>query len=428
MFGIKSYAKVYVQLQQVDPRIRQQWQQTTGRLMQMVQQFVSTQSRKTELLAKIETISDLLVKVDTTSAPVFPVDQRVKRGLFDFIGNAASSLFGIPSADDINALKKSNQIIADQVEKVVAIQQQVIGRVNKLSQGQNDLYQKMTAAYDAITQHSIALANLEKNVKDSFAYIWCLEQILEVRFAVDQYLELHKELRLVRMACESDSHSEITISADFLKAMLSSNYIGQIDEVLGYYQYIHTDKIIMYEDNLYCVISIPIAADMIEKRYVIQTFPICKEDQCYRVYEDTEIVFNPKTEDLYFPEQCYGYNPPMCQSGVVYDAHTQPCLHGLITHDSKQQEQCPITVTSDSRIPVPVQTGQINRYVVATEAVTYHYRCNRETPKAGHLPEGIFVISIDGECDFDTPKWQLRGKPVRKIFRKKQIPPPLQLM
>ena len=151
-----------------------------------------------------------------------------------------------------------------------------------------------------------------------------------------------------------------------------------------------------YEDNLYCVINVPVASDMLEKRYVIQTFPVCKQNQCYKIFEDAEIVFNPKTEDLYFPEQCYGYNPPMCQSGVVYDARTQPCLHGLITHDPKQQEQCPITVTSDQQIPAPVQTTQVNKYVVATEDVTYHYRCTRKNPQVGRLSKGIYVIAIEG--------------------------------
>ena len=39
MFGVKSYANVYLQLQKADLKLRNQWKQTTKRLRQMASQF-----------------------------------------------------------------------------------------------------------------------------------------------------------------------------------------------------------------------------------------------------------------------------------------------------------------------------------------------------------------------------------------------------
>ena len=67
---------------------------------------------------------------------ICPSTARSKRGLFNFIGNAFSSLFGIPSADDIQNLAKGQRMLNDKMVSLQKVQNQVVGRVNQLSKVQ----------------------------------------------------------------------------------------------------------------------------------------------------------------------------------------------------------------------------------------------------------------------------------------------------
>ncbi|ELT91770.1 hypothetical protein CAPTEDRAFT_194687, partial [Capitella teleta] len=53
---------------------------------------------------------------------------RNRRGLFDFVGDIASSLFGIPSASDVRTLKEANERLADAVEGVVQHERQITAK------------------------------------------------------------------------------------------------------------------------------------------------------------------------------------------------------------------------------------------------------------------------------------------------------------
>ena len=61
---------------------------------------------------------------------------RHRRGLFNFVGEIGSTLFGIPSPSDLNALKKANELLANVVHGVVNTQRRVVGKVNLLGEKQ----------------------------------------------------------------------------------------------------------------------------------------------------------------------------------------------------------------------------------------------------------------------------------------------------
>ena len=134
-----------------------------------------------------------------------------------------------------------------------------------------------------------------------------------------------------------------------------------------------------------------------------------------------------KTEDLYFPEDCFGPTPKACRPGVVYDKDQMPCLHGLVNGDVQQQEQCPLTYTQ-RKAPTSAETRQVNKYIVDTDSVTYHYRCPGKTPQTADLKAGAYVIIVDPHCEFDSGYWILHGLPTtqynysKPLYQPKPIP------
>lgn len=55
--------------------------------------------------------------------------QRQKGGLLDFVGQAASWLFGTATEQDIKSLQETDRLLASAVEGVVRTQQKVVAKV-----------------------------------------------------------------------------------------------------------------------------------------------------------------------------------------------------------------------------------------------------------------------------------------------------------
>ena len=412
---------MYVVLHQEDIRVYQTWQTTVARIRQMIPQSGMSPDHQQELLSKVQRMHELLDKYHKPDE----LFSRAKRGLFNFVGDAASTLFGTPSASDLEKLKDANQQLADAVDGVVRTQQAIVGRVNKLGQAQANIVLYLRGLHRHITSNTLLLAQINDRQRAVFSYVWATEQVNELRYQLTEYLKAIDQMKDMRAACESNSHSELTVSSSTLSQILDYAYAGPAAKIYSYYQYLSTEKIIQVENQVYCVVNVPIAYEEADVLYQINTFPVCNRAGCYRLYENSQVVFNPKTEDLYFPEICFGHSPQMCQAGVLYDAHTQPCLHGLISRDSTQQKECPITVTKDATVPLPVQTSVINRYVLTTPNISYHYRCPQATPKVGHLKAGLYIITVQPGCDMDARKWILKGREVKTYTTDSKVSPPV---
>jgi hypothetical protein len=119
---------------------------------------------------------------------------------------------------------------------------------------------------------------------------------------------------------------------------------------------------------------------------------------------------------LFFPRNCRGKNPLLCEPGVVYGKSQQPCLRGMITNDAHQLENCPVTYTKSAGPAHRIREVARNRFAVSTPDVEYHYRCVGSSPRHGELKRGIFVIDVGPTCDFDATVWSLRGVPEISLY------------
>lgn len=134
-----------------------------------------------------------------------------------------------------------------------------------------------------------------------------------------------------------------------------------------------------------------------------------------QILQPAAFILDMVMEDLYFPDECHGPAPKACRPGVKYDKRQQPCLHGLIAQDKEQLTQCPVTLFTKRPPPQEIIVATINRYIVETTNVTYHYRCPHTTPRVGKLMEGEYVIDVEPRCVLDTAYWNLHGLPLKHL-------------
>jgi len=360
---------------------------------------------------------------ETFPLPSAEATPRVKRGLFNFVGDLASTLFGTPSASDMETLKEAQSALASTVDQVVETQGQTIAVVNTLNENQQRITDTLNKAVLQINILSTSIQDVRQEVTIKSMMDEIISEIISFRIELARYVSWSDKMSAIRAACESDSISEIVVPPPLLSVLIKR------EDVLPYYQYLHTDKMMRYNDTLYCVVNVPTFKIEPDQLYVVETYPICTIDSCHRLYHNEKMVINPLTETLYFPETCLGYHPLACRPSVEFPSATQPCLHGLINGDPQLQSQCPITVYRDHPLPLPGRMPGENRFAVATPDTTYRYLCPDQRPRTGTLTNGVYLITIDPGCAMDANLWRLSGRTHKTIYaaQPQSFPKPINI-
>ena len=349
---IRAYARIYVQLSET-PEFQDEWLQIINQAEKAVK--IRIESRVDTLyLSRIMglRISHLKQKVQRI--------RRVRRGLFDFVGELGSSLFGIPSPKDIEALKQANQLLADTMSGVVKTQKEVVGRVNLLGQQQkrmmatvNQLIDRSSAQAADIEHLGEAVTALDRYLKVNVDFMLVLMSQLDiVEQSMIEYSEVLAQVQAVRVACEAGKVTEQMLPIRVVKGVLSSGENFRTISPLRYYPYIQVEKIMTTASVNYCVLKAPLFTETSPVKVLIHTFPICQQGKCVQLYQPPEFIVDYGSEELYFPDSCEGPIPQACQPGVKYDKNHQLCLHGLINGDTFQQQQCPMDYYASPPPPV----------------------------------------------------------------------------
>jgi len=349
--------------------------------------------------------------------------RRHKRGLFNFVGDIASSLFGTPSASDLACLQEAQTALASNVDQIVETQQQTIAVVNTLNENQRRIAGSLNRVTQQVNELSDKIARSQQELNMRALMDEIISELNSFRIALARYGTWSDKMTSVRAACESDSISELVISTDLLNKLIKP------DDIVSYYQYLHTDKIMMYNETLYCVVNVPLFRSTQDQLYVIETYPVCRGDSCHKIYHNEQVVVDPLSEVLYFPEECIGHHPLACRPSVEFSASTQPCLHGLINGDPGLQNQCPATIYRDHPLPIPGRMPGENTFAVATPDTVYRYLCPDQRPRTGSLASGVYLITIEPGCALDANLWRLSGKTHRTYYAAKptSFPKPLNI-
>jgi len=423
VYEVRAYAEIYVTMSQ-SIAVNDVWKHVLDRAETMMHHRLPLgESFKQLMIARVKALRRHFIR-----------NTRKRRGLFNFVGDIGSSLFGIPSASDINALKEVNTQLANELTGVVTVQRKVIGRVNKLGKKQ----QEIAGVVNELAVHS------RKNEED--IWLWrertgqlglqieantdALRLILQldiVEESMDEYQELLAEMQAVRVACEARLVTEQVLPTAVVRNLLAAGENHREIPVEQYYAYIKVRKIIEVDGQHYCVLQAPMMSHARPIKIGIHTFPVCQDAQCIQLYQPKPFVIDYATEELYFPEQCYGPTPQACQPGVRYDKGHQTCLHGLVNGDGEQQLTCPITYFDKPPPAQKIVTDKLNRFILRTKETLYHYRCPQRIPVVGRIAEGSYVIDVEPHCILDANMWMLQGLPIIETNYTRQYLPPMPL-
>ena len=240
IYEIIGYARIYAQLSNNnhDP---QPWMDIINSIENMTKESIPKEVRTLEGDLRDYNLRPLQVhRLEGLSLRIAHHHARPKRGLFDFIGNIASDLFGIPSADDIRLLQEANTRLASAVDGLVHTQQALVGRVNILGRNQA----RMMSAINEISRRQEYQASLMEQFAGythRYMRIMILTDILSD--ALDQLAAQDQQALLAHTACESRKANELLLPTDLVRSILSPGENHQPISVMNYYGYIEIEKI-----------------------------------------------------------------------------------------------------------------------------------------------------------------------------------------
>ncbi len=421
--SIRAYAQVMVKVEGIFTDLGH-FPTTLGELQRQVNTLLRNNTYRQTRGALQLRIRRLKDGFDSLARPM-----RTKRSLLDgpiteLVGGAAHFL-GLATVKDMALLAKATDTLATAVDGVVETQQQTVAVVNQLGHAQNELASQLTATTVVLTQLETRINEIENEIGRLFLVLDINTFLDSIETALQVYNTRRTAIAASRADCEAQAVSEQLIPKRIISKLLSTpgNQVKMTPET--YYQYLMVEKVITTpEGDLYCVIQAPLLSGEAQELYRISSFPVCSEGSCYRIYQDVDVVVATLSATLYYPRHCYGSFPLVCQPGVLYSKEQQPCIHGLVAGDTNQQQMCPIIYTDRPEPPRPHPTRLRNRYVVRTDNILYHYRCEGARPVTGKLTAGVHVVTIDPNCDLDAGTWLLHGIPTLREAYNISIPLP----
>ena len=411
VFEISAYARIYVKLTQLDPRFHP-WEVLLNRLDQMIDAGIRErgESNATRVPMRLQELERH--RLHGLRQRIYNQRRRQKRGLFDFVGHIASSLFGVATSRDVQLFNEANKKLATAMQGIVRVQRMVVGKLDLLGENQQRLTNAVNELMDRQEQQAKWMMNFAGMVQKQFRLVTLLDIMSD---ALSTYDQVQLQAALARMSCESRKVNEVLLPPSFLKQVLASGDNHQLMSIMNYYAYLEVEKITLIAGDNYCLVKAPLfSADDLQHVH-IHTFPTCSNSSCAKVFQPPPFVFNSQTEDIFFPETCFGPQPQACLPSVKYDKNTLPCYHGLYLNDPAQLQECPVTLYRQRPPPGPIRTATLNRFVVETTDTLYHYRCPGETPKVGQLAAGAYVITLDPPCVLDASTFILTGVPVHQL-------------
>lgn len=360
---IESYADIYVQLAPTQVE-RDDWNTLCDRL----EQWIATQLNDSRQYSAFQgLIGHLQKRVDLLR---FRATHHHKRGLLDFVGEAASWLFGTATSHDVDELRAADHLLASAIEGVVKTQQKVVAQVNQTGVNQRKIDDTVRQILVNGQAQARAITSLDTH-EDRLSQQTILNQkAIRIMIIIDNMLEtlgLHEKVlahaELARMACESQVVTEALLPVQHMQGLLRENPGHAFVSLYQAYEYVHVIKILPYDQTTFCKLRMPLFADTTEIEYHVATFPVCSLSGCIQIQAPAPFILHPTTAEVYFPDDCLGTIIKACRPGVHFPSDKQPCLHGLINGDSLMQQTCPITVTARIIRTVPQPSHDLNKCV-----------------------------------------------------------------
>ena len=338
-----------------------------------------------------------------------PSPTRRKRGLIDLFGTIGKSLFGIATEADVEAVRTMTADVSHETITLRKAHNQLVGTVNHVIEVVHSVEEEvenLEHAVSVLDQYKDRMASIIAKV-DTATALSALTSWLELLLAELRHSVEAQHRRVDH--CQGGIVSEDLIPRNFFSKLRQEFGTESSLSDQWYYQHLKVGYYFERDGSVVCKILVPILKAETYLDFWINTFPIRKDEAILRVHHDVKVALGTSGGTLFFQnDNCIGQSPIVCQPGLIFGQEHELCLRAMVLGDDLGKESCSVHVSTFDQGHTLFAVGR-NIYAVYTEDVTYSYRCQGQKGVRGILQEGVYLISLDSSCIFDTQDWYLEG-------------------
>lgn len=343
---------------------------------------------------------------------------RKRRGLFDFVGVAARSLFGVATSADVQKLQKVIKEVyaGHQRLKHHAVQMvSVMNMTRSLVQGNANrilLVQNQTRLAYQLAEKASEEATKEAWEVQKMALARTIDGgILGIEIAVDSYEEARWQYHRQKIQLERGILTEDLLPQHQLQSVLS-RMVEHGYEILSthwYYQHVKVTPLWEATDHLAFRLVLPGVSRDQYIGYALRYIPIRFNAKLLRqVVGMREVAIHTLTRATFRPKQCAGHQPQVCWP--TREEVAPSCEASLVA--GVLAPVCTIQITKRGKVSSTVHesaTGTEDPIVVAYEPeVKVTLRCPARAPITIRI-DGPRKMHLPAGCRLESKDWILRG-------------------
>ena len=341
--------------------------------------------------------------------------KRKRRGIFNFVGNIANTLFGVATEEQI-------QTVQHLLEKSEEGRNKIVHQVNSLLSLQNHTREVLIDAQIHLTRLHQRMAEFRTDMLEAMARTNREIQKLHIISLVQAFLEemdsylyqINRDWDLYyrrKRDLEWGKLTEDVLGLNNLKYIIEQ---GNAHGLLAadpnwYYTYTHMDPVWTNEGKTIVYnIKIPMTKDTSYLAYGIKTYPTPLTASRYAlILAHPRVGINTQQGVILAPNKCLGINPAICRTGPLFMGGKYHCEKGLLNGNQQLREECKIQIIENNSSIISETIPGI--YIVSNRGEDYSLSCKGEREKLGTIPRGVAKIKVAHQCQLTTREFTLKG-------------------
>ena len=346
--------------------------------------------------------------------------QRPKRGLFNFIGSLSSTLFGTVSQAQLDKVKAQISSLANSSQQVLHQTDYLLTMVNHTAQHVNENRNHILALQtftDTLATYLNGLSANFRQSKSAMVKIGLKQQIINAYIGIE--FLYHKWLRQVDHYHQQRAALELGFLTEEVLAPDSLSWIIRQGGKLGfdslplewYYSHIKIEPLWQDAERLVFQAMLPFVDGTKYLRYKINTWvmPGSIPNSTIKLISPTDVAENTRTGNMFFPEQCKGYNPAVCIPQGIFHNSRLHCPHGIISGHEEMREACYVQILKRSMPETGIHMVATNVYVLETPGEEIAIHCSGQPGESFQLAHGVYQLQIRPSCTVSSSDWHLVG-------------------
>lgn len=339
---------------------------------------------------------------------------RHRRGLFDFVGDVARSLFGTATEGELDNIRDAIQENRDSINDLIHLHNDQLTIFNatrtEIHKNRNAINEVINATKSLQRWFVQTTNKLRTDVNSLQVYNLINEKVTLVFEHLNYLMSFSSKQSQQRMALETGRLHEQLLPRTVLEevAGLQDGSAVQLITPLDWY-YTHIAIQPIYDTNYIAyIVILPLVDSSRYDGLNVQTYPVPlpNSTKMVQIVAEELIAVTVHSSEVLTPNQCAGDNPVVCNPPIKRNSGDS-CTHQIAIEGDSVLHACSVAVR---HYPGGyISMVKPNELVLATWGTHITQKCPGGDVTQRTVTGGTFRVQWDGHCTITNPDWSVAG-------------------